>query len=322
MEKILVTAVGSLSADIVIKELHRAGYYIVGTDIYPKEWVVDAYNVDGFYQVPKAYNTQTYIDKLMSICKTENIRYIIPLTDVEVDVLNARRASFENNGICICISDKMTIDICRNKKWASDRVRENTECKVIPKLNKEQINDSNVYPIVCKPVNGRSSLGVKYFNSPKEANAFLSEINWDGYVIQPYIKGEIITVDIVRNAKTKRCIAVARKELLRTTNGLGITVKMFRDRELEELCCQIADILEINGCVNFEFIEDEEGNRFFMECNPRFSGGVEYSVMSGYNCVINHLRCFINKEIHELNGIKEQYIARKYEEYITKYINN
>lgn len=52
--RILVTAIGSSAAGIVIKELQRYGFYVVGTDIYPKEWLVDSFRADGFYQVPRA----------------------------------------------------------------------------------------------------------------------------------------------------------------------------------------------------------------------------------------------------------------------------
>ena len=45
MENILVTAIGSFSADIVIKDLKRHGYKVIGTDINQKELIVDAYNV-------------------------------------------------------------------------------------------------------------------------------------------------------------------------------------------------------------------------------------------------------------------------------------
>ena len=38
----------------------------------------------------------------------------------------------------------------------------------------------------------------------------------------------------------------------------------------------------------------------------------------GYDCVTNHLRCFEGREIERDDRITGMYIARKYEEYITK----
>ena len=72
-------------------------------------------------------------------------------------------------------------------------------------------------------------------------------------MIQPYIKGNVITVDIVRDKVNNRCIAIARKELLRTSNGAGLSVKIFRDDGLEKMCRKLAEVLDVTGCVNFEF---------------------------------------------------------------------
>jgi carbamoyl-phosphate synthase large subunit len=40
--------------------------------------------------------------------------------------------------------------------------------------------------------------------------------------------------------------------------------------------------------------------------------------MAGYDCVNNHLRCFTGEKIEPPGDITGMYIARKYEEYITK----
>ena len=75
--------------------------------------------------------------------------------------------------------------------------------------------------------------------------------------------------------------------------------------------------MNINGCVNFEFIDSSSEGKYFLECNPRFSGGVKFTCMSGYDCVLNHLRCFQGEKIESKIHITQQYISRKYKEYIT-----
>ena len=137
------------------------------------------------------------------------------------------------------------------------------------------------------------------------------------YIEQPLVKGDVITVDVVRNAADGAWAAVCRRELLRTLNGAGTSVRVFRNPELEGLCGRIAGWLGVNGCVNMEFIEDGRGQYHMLECNPRFSGGVEFSCMAGYDCVTEHLHCFEGKPVDTRAEITEMYIARKFEEYIT-----
>lgn len=107
--------------------------------------------------------------------------------------------------------------------------------------------------------------------------------------------------------------------MLRTFNGAGTSVYVFNSNNLMNKCIELANELCVTGCVNFEFIEDEKGNYHFIECNPRLSGGVELILLygAGYDCVSNHIKCFENRSIDDKPIIHNQYIARKYEEYVT-----
>ncbi len=317
MQKILVTAIGSFSADIIIKKLHQDGHFVVGTDIYPREWVVDAQNVDKFYQIPKPSETEEYIRRLLEICEENEIGFLFPLTDPEIDVLNLRRDRFRRLSVQICMSDYETITICRNKRKTENFLRSANVCTLIDSYDLKRMESADIsYPIVCKPVNGRSSQGVKIFDDAKQLFAFYDRIDPETYLFQPLIAGNVIAVDVVRDP-SNNCCAVARRELTRTLSGAGISVQVFRDRALEENCKKIAELLNVTGCVNFEFIEADDDKSYFLECNPRFSGGVEFSVLAGYDFVTNHLKCFRNEAIETTADIREHYISRKYEEYIT-----
>lgn len=61
MRTVIVTAIGSFSADIVIKKCRENGIRVIGCDVYPREWIADAGNVEVFYQVPYATDTDHYI---------------------------------------------------------------------------------------------------------------------------------------------------------------------------------------------------------------------------------------------------------------------
>jgi len=317
MESILVTAIGSFAADCVIHNLKEIGCRVVGSDIYPKEWIADSCTVDEFYQMPYADSSE-YIYTIKDICKNEKIKYIFPLTDVEVDILNENRHWFEDNNIAVCISSTATIALCRNKSLLEKHLSKEDYVKTIPtQMVKDAKNIPDSFPVVCKPYDGRSSQGVEYLHNDEEWQVFIDNNDITKYIVQPYIEGDICTVDVVRQRDGKKAVAIPRQELLRTLNGAGTSVYVFRDKVLEELSIKIADRLNIVGCVNFEFIKDKKNNYHFLECNPRFSGGVKFSCIAGYDCVYNHLKCFLNQEIDSLNMLHNIYVARKYTELVT-----
>lgn len=320
MRVALITAIGSFAADIVIKSLKQRGLRVIGTDIYPREWIVDAANVDSFYQVPLASDSTAYLIALQQICISEGVRDVLPLTDVEIDVLNENRSWFEEHNICLCLSPKDSICVCRDKLATARILSQSTLKKfVIPFTSASDAQDipNDWFPIICKPVNGRSSQGIRRYTKPEDARGFLCSVERFSYIIQPLIEGIVVTADLCRTPDGSQCIVCSRRELLRTMNGAGTSVQVFHDPALETACAQIADVLNVVGCVNFEFICQPDGTYHFIECNPRFSGGIEFSCIAGYDFVWNHMKCFHSQAIDADVQFSELFIARKYEEYIT-----
>lgn len=158
MSNVLVTSIGSVSADITIKSLKRLGHRVIGADIYPREWVVDAYNVDEFYRIPLVSDADAYLSEVHEICENERIDYFIPLIDPEVDLLNESRAWFEEHNVTLCISTKRSLDIIRNKKILQDFIKsEVPEVNGIPTLMVDATDKLPwEYPVVVKPYDGLS----------------------------------------------------------------------------------------------------------------------------------------------------------------------
>ena len=234
MNTALVTAIGSFSADIVIKNLKKNGMRVVGCDIYPSEWIADAKSVDSFYQVPYATAESRYVDQILSICTEEQVDALIILTDAEVDVWNRHREELKEHAITLCLSSEGTLHMCRDKREMSRFLLEKGIGHPIPTLD---LLDADIeelsYPAVVKPFNGRSSQGLHYISSLEEMKSFLGFCDAGEYVVQPFYKGSIITVDIVRQDRSGECAVVCRKELLRTANGAGTSVLVFSDPVLE-----------------------------------------------------------------------------------------
>lgn len=320
MKTALVTAIGSYAADIVIKNLKKIGLRIVGTDIYRKEWIADAYNINAFYQVPQFAEAAAYLREVKSICEREHVDFILPMTDNEVDIYNQHRDWFEARNICLCISSSETLRICRNKKLLQEFIDQSqVEIQTIPtRMLTDCPKPPFDFPMVCKPFDGRSSQGLRYVQNEMDFYSIASDENAKKMVIQPYIEGSVVTVDVVRSVGGAVTVALPRLELLRTLNGAGTSVKVFPDDDLEQKCIALANALDVIGCINFEFMVDGGGKYHFIECNPRFSGGVEFSCLAGYDCVCNHIRCFTGKPIDSFKLQRSMYIARKFEEFVTR----
>jgi len=308
--RFLITAIGSMSAECAIRQLKEEGHYVVGCDIYPGEWHYETKLCDSFYRAPFATKEDEYVHFLMDICKTEQLSFIIPLTDLEIDVIDRNRFDFEKSGIILCMQSAKVLKIVRNKYALNKAFLGDVNVPSIKTCLLTELSDEFPFPCIAKPYNGRSSEGLLR-NATREQ--VLAIDNKSVYIIQEQLEGNVFTVDYVRNAKSGNDASVSRQELLRTKNGAGLTVRTCNDKVLLQLVSHIGNTLNINGCVNMEFIFSN-GNYYLIDINPRFSAGVAFSVVSGYNMILNHIRCFANEDIDQPISIEERIIIKKYEE--------
>lgn len=310
---ILVTAIGSFSATCVIEKLKQSGHHVLGCDIYPKEYHYESFLCEKFYQVPKAVEELSFLNSILDICKKEEIEIIIPLTDVEIDTLNKNREIFKINNINLAIQSSYTLEFARNKFNLFKFIEKNPIIPVVRSLSGPLENLPFPYPFIAKPKNGRSSEGLIIIESDFQ---FELVKHRKDYLFQEFIEGEIITVDYIRNKNSEQDFLIPRKELLRTKNGAGITVRIIQNEKLESLVRYIGKQLDINGCVCFEFIENGD-SYYLIDVNPRFSAGIAFSCIAGYDFINSHLNCFLDKNILSPIEYYEQTLVKIYNEEIT-----
>ena len=305
---ILVTAIGSFSADCVIKTLKRKNHNVVGCDIYPTIWHAISKECDKTYQVPYAIDKE-YVNFLCSICINEKIDCIIPLTDLEIDVLNNNRKSFKDIGVNVYIQSESCLNIARDKYAMYNIFKDDIIVNVPNSISSSNLTTNFPLPAIAKPINGRSSEGLKIIENIKELEQL---INIPKYIIQEKISGSVITVDYVRD-KHGNDFAIPREELLRTKNGAGTTIKIINNKELNETVSYIGNKLNVVGCVNMEFIYNND-KFYLIDINPRFSAGVAFSNFIGFDMITSHINSFIGKEICNKIEIIEQIICKRYYE--------
>lgn len=317
MKTVLITAIGSFSANAVIQTFRKKfNFRVIGCDIYPSNWLAFASNTDKFYRVTPSSKERAYIHEILEICQRENIDYLIPLTDPEVDALSTYRKELEKKGVVLCLSNNTTIEICRNKYKTYDFFKKDSLVNVIPTFTTKELTqyEKLTYPLIAKPVCGRSSEGLYTISNSEELKFTLEKKE---YIIQPLYNGEIYTVDYVRNSKSGRDFSISRKELIRTTNGAGVTVEIVKDSTLNNTVSYIGTLLNVNGCMNFEFIF-YDNKYFLMDANPRFSAGIGFSLLAGYNMIVSHMNCFMDRDIVPPISYELLIATRKCSEILTK----
>lgn len=275
---VLITAAGSAAAPAALQSLRAHGFRVVACDIYPRAWNLACAEADAFFQAVPVANTDAYLNQLEDAVRREGIDFILPLTDVEVDALCDRQARFAALGCTLCVPDAPVAALCRDKLAMTRAIEAAGICDTIPTFSPYGTEpDADAYPLLLKPLRGRSSQGKAIVTDAASYHAALSRR--DDYIAQPFLEGDICTVDVARD-RVGNVLCLARRELLRTQNGLGTTVRVLPGHPLEDVCARIAGMAGIVGVVNMEFIVRPD-RAFFLEVNPRLSGGVGFSLAAG-----------------------------------------
>jgi carbamoyl-phosphate synthase large subunit len=314
LKTVLLTAVGSASTAAALKSYRAAGYRVLGCDIYEKSCTVSAGEMDAFFRVPRAADEEAYVSALAGIVREEKVDYVIPSTDVEVDALCGRKAAFSALGAVLCCPDAPVAELCRDKLRMAQTLANAHACDVIPTYTAETLPSGLNFPLMVKPVHGRSSEGQTVVRSADEL-VFALRARADR-VIQPLIPGEVYTADCARDA-FGNAVVLARREKVRAANGLGIAVDICPASQLNAVCRRILECVGLVGVVNMEFIRNGD-TYFFLEINPRFSGGMGFSVLAGYDFPLAMLACHAGEAIPAPPIFRPMAMAQRFEMRVTE----
>lgn len=312
---VLVTALGTAASTTVVQELkkYKPDLWIIGADIFQEYQVASTKDVDEFYTFPSAIeNRESYIEFLIAFCEEHNVKYLFATIDEEVYDISLNRQRFEELGVCVCLPNNKTVELChlKNKfnKWIVDNMPD------IWIKTYGDLSDIKTYPIFIKPIEGRGSNGCISIENSKELNDFVSKHDMQNYIVQEKCEGKIVAVDISRDKKSNRINICQRIETIRNSSGAGVAVEIVSDPVLSGICRQLADKLELIGVVNAEFFCEESLYKI-IEINPRFPAGTAFSCMAGVNIVRDAFDIANGIPIKNQEASQGAKFAKRYEVY-------
>ncbi len=312
---VLVTAIGTVASTTIISQLRNSGdYYIIGGDINQENQVATSKDVDEFHTFPPAIrDLEGYIDFVTDFCKRHQVNFYFATIDEEIANLSSHRARLEEVGVKLCSPNDDLVMTCHYKDRFSNWI--NANFPEIGIMRYESFADVEKYPVFIKPVEGRASIGCRKVAEKAEADELLrAGFNAEDYLIQDYCEGEIITVDLVRDARTLQKQQIQRIEYLRNPSGCGIAVEIIDDPKLHAICDELMEKLDLNGVVNAEFFHDGDSYKI-IEINPRFSAGTSFSCLAGCDIVTAAIRIAAGEDYEPGLPAIGAHLAKRYETY-------
>lgn len=262
---------------------------VFGADI---SWSAPAMQFcDRAVNVPQISDS-SYIPKLLSICKTEHINALIPTIDTDLLLLAKHRADFLAVGTVVCVAAPEKVALCRDKRLTVNYFRS------LGLHAPEAVDDIRAYtggfPAFIKPLDGSSSIGADRADSEEELERLAAGLN--GYIVQPFVKGEEYSVDIFCGLEGNP-IYITPRQRLAVRSGEVLKTKIAHDpvteQEILRLCKDFAPI----GGITVQFIRSITGVNHYIEINPRFGGGAPLSMKAGADAAEAMLRILAGEQL-------------------------
>ena len=265
---------------------------------------------DGSFKVGR-FTDPDYTEKLLSICKENEIKLIVPTIDPELELLAKHRAAFQKEGIEIVISDIDFVKKCRDKRKINSFFEENGF--LLPK----EIDIKNpTFPMFIKPIDGSSSKDLYFIEDASMLSDYL--INKDNLIYMEYLpqsEYKEYTVDMYydKNSQVKCIVPRVRLAVRGGETNKGITDK--NEKVIEFLSKHLATIPGARGCQTLQLFLGKTTNEIYgIEINPRFGGGYPLSYLAGAkypNWLIREY--LLGEDITYFNDWKDELLLLRYD---------
>ena len=272
------------------------------------------YDADKYYIVPPI-TEPGYIDKILEICKKEQISGVLSLIDPELSLLAINEEKFRAIGVTVIGSSyelcEMALDKMQMYKWLKAH---DFNC-ARSWMDKEEFYravDAGIvsYPVFVKPYRGSASISIsKVFDKETIELLFAHE---DDLMIQEYLEGQEIGADVYIDLISGEVISIFTKKKIKMRAGETDKAVSFKNPELFALIEKFVNEAGYRGQIDIDIFEIN-GEYYISEVNPRFGGGYPHAYESG----CDHIRLILNN----LQGIVNDKKIGAYEEgiYMMKY---
>ena len=281
------------------------------------------YDADRFYLVPRI-TAPGYLDRILEICREEQIDGVFSLIDPELSLLAKERERFLAVGTVPIVSDYELTETCLDKFRMYQmlcRMQIPTgRCFVDKEAFYRAVEEGEIsYPVFIKPVRGSASININKVNSREETDLLFTLD--DDLMIQEYMDGQEYGADVYIDMISGRCTSIFVKKKIKMRAGETDKSVSFKDEKLFELIRHFAETCGFCGMIDIDIFEID-GVYYISEVNPRFGGGYPHAYACGVNMPAAVIRNLAGQENEvDIGNYAENICMMKYNEIAVRDMN-
>ena len=255
---VLLTGVGK-RYDIVSAFAEHAT--VVAAD--PNPLAPAQYAADHRYPVPRI-DDPGYVPALRELCERHGVRAVVPLTDLDLEVLaHARRA-----GALPALVPDPEIARATFDKYEAHLLLERLGLPSPPTVLPGEAVES--FPAMVKPRRGSGARSIHRADDRAAAEFFVNYVK-EPAMIQRYMDGPEFSIDTLSD-RQGRCLNAIPRTMIESRGGESIKGTVIADDELVALGARVSEALEVRGPCTIQVFRDREIGLGITDVNTRFGG--------------------------------------------------
>ena len=262
------------------KELNKthSDSKVFATDFNPKLSAA-CQIADQCFEVPRILD-ESYIDSLIDLCQSNDIKLIVPTIDTELLLLANNKVRFETLGIKTVISSEDFVKQCRDKR----NIHEFFKSKGV-RVAKEYEKDDYSLPMFIKPYDGSRSVDTYLIKKENDLTDY--HFRNDKLMFLEYLDHALFsefTCDLYYDRTNELRCVVPRKRL-EVRDGEVYKALTQNNVLVNHIRQHLSTISGAVGCITAQFfLHNEDDSKIVaIEINPRFGGGYPLSYLAGAN---------------------------------------
>ena len=206
-----------------------------------------------------------YVPALRALCDEHDVGAIVPLTDLDIEVLAKAREDGVLPEALVPSSEvaRRTFD-----KYACHLLLEEHGLPSPPTVLPDQEPAS--FPVMVKPIHGSGARNIFPAKDAAQAAFFVDYID-EPVMLQRLMDGPEFSIDCLGD-RDGRCLNAIPRSMLESRGGESIKGEVLDDPELRELGVRVMEALQVRGPATIQAFRDKDIGLGITDVNTRFGG--------------------------------------------------
>ena len=205
-----------------------------------------------------------YVPALQALCLEHDVGAVIPLTDLDIEVLARAR----EDGRLPALVPSSEVARRTYDKYETHLLLSELGLPSPPTVLPEQEPQS--YPVMVKPRQGSGARSIHLAHDRREKDFFVDYVK-EPVMVQRAMGGPELSIDCLGDIEG-RCLNAIPRTMEESRGGESIKGRVVRDEELIELGRHAMEALRVRGPATIQVFRDPEIGLGITDVNTRFGG--------------------------------------------------